>query len=112
MCIRDRSYGRGWALAGDAAHHKDPIIARGICDAFRDADLLARAVASGLGGETDLAPALARYQAVRDSASRHVNRLNHRLAEFPDDMDEAERRLVELLTAEAGAETRLAAASH
>src|SRR6185312_13709931 len=37
-----QSYGPGWALAGDAAHHKDPIVARGITDAFRDADLLAR----------------------------------------------------------------------
>ena len=31
-----RLQGRGWALAGDADHHKDPIIARGIADAFRD----------------------------------------------------------------------------
>ena len=36
--------GPGWALAGDAGHHKDPILALGISDAFRDADLLAEAI--------------------------------------------------------------------
>ena len=35
------SSGPGWALAGDAGHHKDPVIARGIADAFRDVDLAA-----------------------------------------------------------------------
>jgi 2-polyprenyl-6-methoxyphenol hydroxylase-like FAD-dependent oxidoreductase len=106
-----QSYGPGWALAGDAAHHKDPIIARGITDAFRDADLLAQAVGTGLGGETDLLPALARYQQVRDASSRQVNALNHRLAELPDDLGELERRLVELLVAEASADARSAANS-
>jgi 2-polyprenyl-6-methoxyphenol hydroxylase-like FAD-dependent oxidoreductase len=36
--------GPGWALAGDAGCHKDPILALGITDAFRDADLLAQAI--------------------------------------------------------------------
>jgi len=36
--------GPGWALAGDAGCHKDPILALGIGDAFRDADLLAQAI--------------------------------------------------------------------
>jgi 2-polyprenyl-6-methoxyphenol hydroxylase-like FAD-dependent oxidoreductase len=36
--------GPGWALVGDAGHHKDPILALGIGDAFRDAELLAAAV--------------------------------------------------------------------
>jgi flavin-dependent dehydrogenase len=102
-----RSYGPGWALAGDAAHHKDPILARGISDAFRDADLLAQAVGAGLGGETDLLPALARYQHVREVMSLEVNALNHRLAEFPDDLAETERLLVELLQAEAIADAQL-----
>src|SRR5712691_7619445 len=89
-----RSYGPGWALAGDAAHHKDPILARGISDAFRDADLLARAVGTGLGGETDLMPALSCYHELRTANSRHVNALNNRLAELPDDLEETERRLI------------------
>jgi len=106
-----QSYGPGWALAGDAAHHKDPIIARGISDAFRDADLLARAVGAGLGGETDLMPALRRYQELRETASMQVNALNHRLAELPDDLEETQRRLIELLQAEASAEAQLAHAT-
>jgi 2-polyprenyl-6-methoxyphenol hydroxylase-like FAD-dependent oxidoreductase len=45
--------GPGWALAGDAVHHKDPILALGIGDAFRDADLLSEAVDRGLDGDLD-----------------------------------------------------------
>jgi len=58
------SSGPGWALAGDAGHHKDPVIARGIADAFRDADLLAAAVMDGWHG--DLEAALAEYGRQRD----------------------------------------------
>jgi flavin-dependent dehydrogenase len=42
-----RPYGPGWALVGDAGYHKDPILAVGISDAFRDAQLLADAIAAG-----------------------------------------------------------------
>ncbi len=56
--------GPGWALAGDAGHHKDPAIARGIADAFRDADLVASAVINGWHG--DLEAALAEYGRQRD----------------------------------------------
>src|SRR4029453_5404849 len=41
-------YGDGWALVGDAGYHKDPILALGIGDALRDAELLAEAVDDGL----------------------------------------------------------------
>ena len=58
------SSGPGWALAGDACHHKDPVIARGIADAFRDADLLASAVVAGWHG--DLEASLAEYGRQRD----------------------------------------------
>lgn len=30
-------YGPGWALVGDSEYHKDPFLAQGINDAFRDA---------------------------------------------------------------------------
>ena len=53
--------GPGWALAGDAGHHKDPILALGISDAFRDADLLAEAIEAG---ELDT------YGARRDALAR------------------------------------------
>ncbi|WP_214410577.1 NAD(P)/FAD-dependent oxidoreductase [Sphaerisporangium fuscum] len=35
-----RAYGPGWALVGDAGHHKDSITARGITDAFLQAELI------------------------------------------------------------------------
>ena len=40
----ERRYGNGWALAGDAGHHKDPTTGFGMSDAFTSAELLARAV--------------------------------------------------------------------
>jgi 2-polyprenyl-6-methoxyphenol hydroxylase-like FAD-dependent oxidoreductase len=58
------SSGPGWALVGDAGHHKDPVIARGIADAFRDADLVASAVVDGWHGDLDAA--LAHYGQQRD----------------------------------------------
>src|SRR5207245_1671215 len=41
------SSGPGWALLGDAGHHKDFVIGLGISDALRDARALAGAIASG-----------------------------------------------------------------
>ncbi len=61
------SSGPGWALVGDAGHHKDPVVARGIADAFRDADLAASAVAGGWHG--DLEAALAEYGRQRDQCA-------------------------------------------
>jgi flavin-dependent dehydrogenase len=54
-----KPYGPGWALVGDAGCHKDPYLALGICDAFRDADLLVEAVDEGLSGRQPLEQALA-----------------------------------------------------
>jgi 2-polyprenyl-6-methoxyphenol hydroxylase-like FAD-dependent oxidoreductase len=72
--------GPGWALVGDAGYHKDPITAQGMADAFRDADLLAEAVDSGLAGD-DLDAALAGYQHARDEAAlpmyEHTCQLAH-----------------------------------
>jgi flavin-dependent dehydrogenase len=46
-----RPFGSGWALVGDAGCHKDPFLALGVCDAFRDAELLAETVLAGAGLE-------------------------------------------------------------
>jgi flavin-dependent dehydrogenase len=43
-----KPYGPGWALVGDAGYHKDPYMALGIWDAFRDAELVASAIEEGL----------------------------------------------------------------
>ena len=61
--------GPGWALVGDAGCHKDPYMALGICDALRDAELLAEAAAAGLSGRRPLDDALTDYQQRRDEAT-------------------------------------------
>ena len=60
------SAGPGWALAGDAGHHKDPCTGMGISDAFLAADLLADAIHDGLTGRQPMDAALAGYQQRRD----------------------------------------------
>ncbi len=42
-----RAAGNGWALVGDAGHHKDPIIGWGISEALLQAKRLAKAILSG-----------------------------------------------------------------
>jgi flavin-dependent dehydrogenase len=72
------SAGPGWALAGDAGHHKDPAIARGITDAFRDAELLADAVTTGW--DHDLDSAVAEYPPLRDKCARLLASINDFIA--------------------------------
>jgi 2-polyprenyl-6-methoxyphenol hydroxylase-like FAD-dependent oxidoreductase len=58
-----RSFGKGWALVGDAAYHRDPLPGMGIGDAFLGAQLLADALADGLSSNAaQLDDALAAYQ--------------------------------------------------
>jgi 2-polyprenyl-6-methoxyphenol hydroxylase-like FAD-dependent oxidoreductase len=59
-------YGPGWALVGDAGHHKHPITGFGISDAFRDAELLASALDDCFAGRRPYEEALAGYQLERD----------------------------------------------
>jgi flavin-dependent dehydrogenase len=75
-----QSYGPGWALVGDAGYHKDPILAQGISDAFRDAELLAEAVDAGLSGRQDLSDALAAYQRQRDESVGPIYQMTCHLA--------------------------------
>jgi 2-polyprenyl-6-methoxyphenol hydroxylase-like FAD-dependent oxidoreductase len=56
--------GPGWALVGDAAHHKDSITARGISDAFQQVDLLADLIGHDLAERPLLDAALEKYAAV------------------------------------------------
>jgi 2-polyprenyl-6-methoxyphenol hydroxylase-like FAD-dependent oxidoreductase len=64
-----KPYGSGWALIGDAGLHKDPYLALGICDGFRDVELLANAIEEGLGGTRTLIQALADFERQRNEAS-------------------------------------------
>jgi len=64
-----KPYGPGWALVGDAGVHKDPFMALGICDAFRDVALLADAIGDGLASRLPMEEALADFEAKRNAAS-------------------------------------------
>jgi flavin-dependent dehydrogenase len=65
-----KPYGPGWALVGDAGCHKDPCLALGICDAFRDVDLLVDAVDEALSGRASWDAALAGYERQRNDLGR------------------------------------------
>jgi flavin-dependent dehydrogenase len=77
-----RPHGPGWALVGDAGCHKDPFRALGICDAFRDAELLSRAVADGFSGRCSLEAGLAEYERKRNEATLPDYRQNLERARF------------------------------
>jgi flavin-dependent dehydrogenase len=79
-----RATGPGWALVGDAGYHRDPITSHGITDAFRDAELLARAYDAG---------DLSTYEPARNIAMADTFRLTRRLGAFPEPA-----RFVELQT--------------
>jgi 2-polyprenyl-6-methoxyphenol hydroxylase-like FAD-dependent oxidoreductase len=59
-------YGDNWALVGDARHHKDPCTARGMSEAFLDAEALAAALHATWSGATTAVAALGEYQRRRD----------------------------------------------
>jgi flavin-dependent dehydrogenase len=63
------SFGEGWALAGDAGHHKDPTTGFGMSDALASAELLAEAACSVLEGGRSWDAALSDYQQRRDEAT-------------------------------------------
>jgi 2-polyprenyl-6-methoxyphenol hydroxylase-like FAD-dependent oxidoreductase len=58
--------GPGWALVGDAGHHKDSITARGITDAFRQASALVNCIGEDLRDQVRLEAALHRYARERN----------------------------------------------
>jgi 2-polyprenyl-6-methoxyphenol hydroxylase-like FAD-dependent oxidoreductase len=73
--------GPGWALVGDAGVVMDPVTAQGITNAFRDAELLADAVAGAIAaGPTRLDRALHAYWRQRDKAVRPMYDFTVRLA--------------------------------
>jgi flavin-dependent dehydrogenase len=77
-----KPYGPGWALVGDAGCHKDPFLALGVCDAFRDAELLVNALDDGLSGRRSLEEALHDYEQRRNDASMADYRENLHMARF------------------------------
>lgn len=88
-----RAWGAGWALVGDAGYTKDPISAHGISDAFRDAELCARAVHRALIDPSNAGNAMRGYQQERDRLSWKVLRQSHALAGYKWGAEEASRRM-------------------
>jgi flavin-dependent dehydrogenase len=77
-----KPYGPGWALVGDAGCHKDPVRALGICDALRDAELLAASLTAALTGTSAETEALNEYERQRNQATRDDYEANLRAARF------------------------------
>ena len=77
-----KPYGPGWALVGDAGCHKDPARALGICDALRDAELLADALTASLSGGSAEAQALSEYERRRNQATMNEYEANLLAARF------------------------------
>jgi len=97
-----KPFGPGWALVGDAGCHKDPYLALGITDAFRDADLLAAAVHDGLSGRRSLGDTLAEYERRRNEATMPDYRMNIERARFTS-ISPTERTLRSVLHGNAAA---------
>ncbi len=68
--------GPGWLLVGDAGYFKDPITAHGITDAFRDAELSARAILAGTE------QAFTTYNETRDALSLRMLQLSDEVASY------------------------------
>jgi flavin-dependent dehydrogenase len=77
-----KPHGPGWALVGDAGCHKDPFLALGVCDALRDAELLAEALDDGFAGRHPLDAALVDYERRRNEATLPDYHQNLALARF------------------------------
>lgn len=78
-----QSAGPGWALIGDAGHHKDPATGMGISDAFLSADLLAEAVSPCLDEPAATDRALVDYTQRRDACTANGFQLTLRTARLP-----------------------------
>ena len=99
-----RAHGPGWALVGDAGYHRDAVTGHGLSDAYRDAELLAVALAPGAvrrgrrGHRAGRLPAPARPRAARGlRADRRAGRRTRRVPEFV----ELQKQLARALDAEA-----------
>ena len=80
-----KPFGPGWALVGDAGFFRDPITTHGITDAFRDAELLARAI--------DGTSSFAEYESIRDAVTAGLFAVTGRIAAFDWTNDEIRTHL-------------------
>jgi flavin-dependent dehydrogenase len=75
-----RPWGPGWALVGDAGHHKDPVTAGGISDAWQQADLLVDALRQVFEGGVGEEVALQAFERDRNAGNSAFYRLTCQLA--------------------------------
>ncbi|MGQ5580156.1 NAD(P)/FAD-dependent oxidoreductase [Streptomyces sp. ECR3.8] len=90
-----KAYGPGWVLVGDAVTHKDSITARGITEAWVQAQSLTDLIGDGLHDDAVLRRALRRYESNLDNEalSQYQGALN--VAELkPEGRTEMLRKLV------------------
>ncbi|MBQ1099163.1 NAD(P)/FAD-dependent oxidoreductase [Streptomyces sp. b94] len=90
-----KAYGPGWVLVGDAVNHKDSITARGITEAWVQAQSLTDLIGDGLHDDAVLKRALRRYESNLDNEalSQYQGALN--VAELkPEGRTEMLRKLV------------------
>ena len=89
-----RAHGPGWALVGDAGYFRDPITTHGISDAFRDAELLARAI--------DGSSTFEQYEWIRDEVTRDLFEVTERIATYQWSVDEVRKHLMDVSRAMRG----------
>lgn len=75
-----KAFGAGWALAGDARYHRDPLTAQGITNSFQDAQVLADAIDTAFSGQQSLEVALAAYELRRNAEVMPIYDLTCQLA--------------------------------
>jgi 2-polyprenyl-6-methoxyphenol hydroxylase-like FAD-dependent oxidoreductase len=91
-----RSFGPGWALVGDAGYHKDPILAQGISDSFRDVELLVAALDDAFCGRQRFEDALADYVRQRDEQAASGFEMSCQFAMLAPPPPEAQQLLAAL----------------
>lgn len=103
-----RPYGDGWALVGDAGHHRDPIRAQGMHSAFLDAESLAAAIDGGFSGPDDPITRLRAYEEERNTrtATQYRVCLSAARFELPSEEDWAALQAIFRDHAAAAAEFR------
>ena len=94
-----QSWGRGWALVGDAGSFEDPLSTHGITDALREAELLASAVVAIHRGTMSESAALAGYQRTRDALSARLYAAVEAIASYEWTMPRLKQPLLEASSA-------------
>lgn len=91
-----KAYGRGWALIGDAGCHKDTITARGITDAFIQAEALIAAIGPDLRNPEALAASLRRFADRRDQLLTEQYRRTLQVARL--DISPSRKTMLEIIS--------------